>query len=77
MSTNRFDDYNVWLEAIIRTCKQSGNWEVIDDWAYSTNGHYGTDLKLYHLCSGSHIRYLDDPNHQVSQATPMDDKNCV
>lgn len=75
--TDTYRHYDVWLEAIIDACKHSVNWNVLDDWAYSTKGHYGKDLNLYHLCTGSHVRYLDPPGPRDSEVTSIDDKNCV
>ena len=78
-SINHYEDLHDWITAIKKSCAQSSNWNIIDEWCYSTltNKQQGAQ-KLYHLCSGSHIRYLTQPDPtNGGQVTLMESTTCI
>ncbi len=77
--SSSYELFGDWVAAIKKSCAQSSNWKIIDDWCYSTmtNPTRGAQ-KLYHLCDGSHRAYLREPNtSDTEQVTLMEHTTCI
>ena len=74
-----YEKFGDWVTANRKSCARSSHWEIIDEWCYSTltNKQRGAQ-KLYHLCAGSHIASLAEPNGSGDgQITLMENTTCV